>query len=236
MSCSIASRFSALLGVYATRTTYARLSSVRFYAAKKGKKARSAAVSIDHDIADGLVDLEKLKSNMASTVTRLQLEFRDKITVEIKPDILHQVKVESANGKEKFVLGDIAQIKLSKSMFVVDLSRSPELVPQAAEAIKTWNTDFEPIMSGHVISVSIPKVTQEYRENLVKMAKSTSEQYKQSIRKIRQKGMTDIRKNKKGKSEDDARMVEKMIQQLTDQFCGDTDLLLEEKTNELLRK
>lgn len=236
MNCSIASRFSATLSGCATRTTYLRITLVRSYAAKKGKKAKSAAVSLDHDLADGLVDLEKLKSNMTSTVTRLQLEFKDKITVKVKPDVLHKVKVESANGKEKFLLGEVAQIKLNNSMFVVDLSSLPELVPQAAEAIKTWNTNFEPTMSGHVISIPIPKVTQEYRENLVKLAKSTSEQYKQSIRKIRQKGMTDIRKNKKGKSEDDARMVEKMIQQLTDQFCGETDLLLEEKTNELLRK
>jgi len=55
------------------------------------------------------------------------------------------------------------------------------------------------------------RVTQEYRENLVKLAKSTCEQYKQSLRKIRQKGMSDIRKNKKGKSQDDAKMVEKMV-------------------------
>ena len=55
------------------------------------------------------------------------------------------------------------------------------------------------------------RVTQEYRENLVKVAKSTCEQYKQSLRKTRQKGMSDIRKNKKGKSQDDAKMVEKMV-------------------------
>ena len=55
------------------------------------------------------------------------------------------------------------------------------------------------------------RVTQEYRENLAKVAKSTCEQYKQSLRKTRQKGMSDIRKNKKGKSQDDAKMVEKMV-------------------------
>lgn len=55
------------------------------------------------------------------------------------------------------------------------------------------------------------RVTQEYRENLVKVAKSTCEQYKQSLRKTRQKGMSDIRKNKKGKSQDDAKTVEKMV-------------------------
>lgn len=57
-------------------------------------------------------------------------------------------------------------------------------------------------------------VTQEYRENLTKIAKATCEQSKQSIRKIRQKGMSDVKKNKKGRSDDDVKMVEKMVMML----------------------
>ena len=60
-----------------------------------------------------------------------------------------------------------------------------------------WNTFF--------------RLTQEYRENLTKMAKAACEQSKQSIRKVRQKGMSDVKKNKKGRSEDDIRTVEKMV-------------------------
>ncbi|KAL9975910.1 hypothetical protein ACROYT_G013129 [Oculina patagonica] len=236
MNSSVLSRISATLGVSTTRTTYARLTLARFYAAKKGKKAKSPTVSIDHDLADGLVDLEKLKTTMQSTVGSLQLEFKDKLSVKIQPNVLDKLKVQSQNGKEAFPLSQVAQIKLNNSMFVVDMSSSPELVSQAAQAIKGWNSNFEPTMDGHVISIPIPKVTQEYRENLIKAAKSTCEQYKQSLRRIRQKGMADIRKNKKGKSEDNAKMVEKMVHQLTDQFCNDTDILLEEKTKELLRK
>ena len=61
------------------------------------------------------------------------------------------------------------------------------------------------------IVLLILRVTQEYRENLAKMAKASCEQSKQSIRKIRQKGMSDVKKNKKGRSEDDVKTVEKMV-------------------------
>lgn len=169
-------------------------------------------------------------------MSKLQLDFRDKISTKIVPNALDKVKVESRDGKEKFILSQIAQIKLNNGMFIVDMSSSPELVSEAAKAIKSWSKNFEPIMDGHVISVAIPRVTQEYRENLTKVAKSTCEQAKQSIRKVRQKGMSDVKKNKNGRSEDDVKTVEKMIQQLTDQFCDDTEVLLEEKTKELLRK
>lgn len=236
MNSSVFSRFSATLSASTTRTTYTRLALARFYATKKGKKAKSPNVAIDHDLAEGLVDLEKLKASMQKTVDSLQLEFQDKLSVKIQPNVLDKLKVQSQNGKEMFPLSQVAEIKLNDSMFVIDLRDSPELVSQAAQAIKSWNTNLEPTLDGPLISIPIPKVTQEYRENLVKVAKSTCEQYKQSLRKTRQKGMSDIRKNKKGKSQDDAKTVEKMVEQLTDQFCNDTDILLEEKTKELLRK
>ncbi|XP_068697568.1 ribosome-recycling factor, mitochondrial-like [Montipora foliosa] len=241
MSVPVVSRFSAILCLGSTRTTYSRLAVARFYASKKvcfrmGKKAKLSTVSVDQDLADGLVDLKKLKTTMENTVSKLQLDFRDKISTKIQPNALDKIRLESQNGKDKFALSQVAQIKLNNGIFVVDMASSPELVSQAAKAIKSWSSNFEPTMDGHAISVPIPRVTQEYRENLVKTAKATCEQAKQSLRKIRQKGMSDVKKNKTGRSEDDVRSVEKMIQQLTDQFCGDTDVLLEEKTKELLRK
>lgn len=66
----------------------------------------------------------------------------------------------------------------------------------------TWNI---------VLLTCIVRVTQEYRENLTKIAKAACEQSKQSIRKVRQKGMSDVRKNKKGRSDDDVKTVEKMV-------------------------
>lgn len=238
MNSTVIARFSAILGVTTSRTTCARLTLARFYAAKRGRKSKSSSssVSIDHDLAEGLVDLEKLQSAMESAVGKLQLDFRDKISTKILPNALDKIKVESQNGKDKFILSQVAQIKLNNGMFVVDMNGSPELVSQAVKAIKSWSLNFEPTMDGHVISVPIPRVTQEYRENLTKIAKAACEQSKQSIRKVRQKGMSDVRKNKKGRSDDDVKTVEKMIQQLTDQFCEDTEVLLEEKTKELLRK
>lgn len=59
-----------------------------------GKKAKSSTISIDHDLADGLVDLEKLKTNMESAVSKLQLDFRDKVSTKILPSkSWHMLKV-----------------------------------------------------------------------------------------------------------------------------------------------
>ena len=51
----------------------------------------------------------------------------------------------------------------------------------------------------------------EVRENLVKSAKAVCEEAKVGIRRARQKGMNDVRKQKKAMSQDDARMVENYV-------------------------
>lgn len=55
-----------------------------FHSGRKSKSS-SSSVSIDHDLAEGLVDLEKLQSAMESAVGKLQLDFRDKISTKILP-------------------------------------------------------------------------------------------------------------------------------------------------------
>lgn len=55
------------------------------YHSGRKSKSSSSSVSIDHDLAEGLVDLEKLQSAMESAVGKLQLDFRDKISTKILP-------------------------------------------------------------------------------------------------------------------------------------------------------
>ena len=54
----------------------------------------------------------------------------------------------------------------------------------------------------------------EVRQDLVKSAKSLSEEAKVGIRKVRQKGMNDIRKQRKEISQDDARMLENHVRNI----------------------
>ena len=42
-------------------------------------------------------------------------------------DALDKIKVESQNGKDKFILSQVAQIKLNNGLFVVDMNGSPEV-------------------------------------------------------------------------------------------------------------
>ena len=58
---------------------------------------------------------------------------------------------------------------------------------------------------------SAARLTMEVRESLVKSAKAVCEEAKIGIRRVRQKGMNDVRKQKKTMSQDDVRMVENYV-------------------------
>ena len=50
-----------------------------------GKKKSPSRVVYDYDVADGLVDLDKLSSNMQNTLDRLKQDYMTKVTVRILP-------------------------------------------------------------------------------------------------------------------------------------------------------
>ncbi|XP_020912083.1 ribosome-recycling factor, mitochondrial [Exaiptasia diaphana] len=233
---SVAFRLYNSIAVNTTRTTFLRHTISRLYSSKKGKSRKKGGnIVYDPEMADGLVDFEKIRANMESAVMKLQQDFTTKYNVEMKSDSLDKVRVSTIEGKVP--LSELAVINRKQdNMYVIDMSLSPDVTKAALQAIKESSINLEPVVAGDCITVPIPKVTQEYRQNLVKSAKQACEQSKQNIRKVRQKAMSDIRKNKKGRAEDDIKLVEKMVQQLTDEHTSDTDLLIEAKTKELLRK
>lgn len=219
----------------AIRDICGRLTFTRFYAAKKGKKKKNAQVAFDPDLAEEFVDLQKLRSNMQSSLEKLRQDYINKITLQIRPNSFDHIRVEKDN--QKVPLGQIAEISLKNDqMVVVDMSNSPMLTRAAAQAIKDMGMNYEPVVEGQMVTFTLPKMTQDYRENLAKLAKLFCENSKQGIRRVRQKGLSDVRKNKQGKSEDGVRLVEKMIQQLTEEFSESADVLLDAKTKELMRR
>ncbi|TMS08193.1 Ribosome-recycling factor, mitochondrial [Larimichthys crocea] len=78
------------------------------------------------------------------------------------------------------------------------------------------------------------KVTREHRENLAKLAKQFSNKAKDSLRRVRSNSIAEVKKMKEGHSEDIIRLVEKQIQQLSDNIAVDIDKQLAAKTKELL--
>ena len=82
----------------------------------------------------------------------------------------------------------------------------------------------------------IPELNEERRRELTKVAAQYAESARISIRNVRRDGMDQIKKAKSsGMSEDDQKLWESEVQNLTDRFISQVDNGLETKQIEIMQ-
>ena len=90
---------------------------------------------------------------------------------------------------------------------------------QAIEkAVMIADLGVQPTNDGNVVRISIPALTEERRKNIVKEIRKVAEDAKIGVRNVRRDCNELIKKNEKSKelSEDDAKRLQKLIQDQTD--------------------
>ena len=93
-----------------------------------------------------------------------------------------------------------------------------------------------PSNDGKLISLAIPRLSEERRQDLVKVVGRRVEESKVAIRNIRRDANAHVKELLKEKeiSEDDERKAEQSIQELTDLAVKKVDEIVAEKEQELL--
>ncbi|UII28826.1 ribosome recycling factor [Fulvivirga maritima] len=109
------------------------------------------------------------------------------------------------------------------------------VIPEIEKAIINSDLGLNPQNDGEQVIISIPQLTEERRQNLVKQAKGEGEQGKISIRNVRKETNDNLKKlQKDGASEDEIKRAEDKVQALTDDFTKKIDELLEKKEKEIM--
>ena len=103
-------------------------------------------------------------------------------------------------------------------------------------AIKKSELGLNPQIDGQLIRLPIPDLSEERRNEIKKIIKSTGEKCKVSIRNIRREANDELKKLLKSKdvSEDDEKKFEKIIQKTTDQHIKLIDEKVISKENEIM--
>ncbi|XP_020649104.3 ribosome-recycling factor, mitochondrial isoform X1 [Pogona vitticeps] len=201
----------------------------------KAKGKGQARVNINISLVEDIINLEEVNEDMQAVVTDLQEEFNKTLNIRTSPGAFHHITVVTSSGK--FPLNELAQITLkSPQLMLVNMSNFPESTAAAVKAIQESGMNLNPEADGAIIRVPVPKVTREHRENLVVVAKQVTNKAKEALRKIRTRAVNQTRKAKgtASVSEDTLKLIEKQIQQMTDDVTAELEKLLAAKTKELL--
>jgi len=104
------------------------------------------------------------------------------------------------------------------------------------KAIQKANIGMNPSIQGKNIRIFFPELSQERRQEFVKMVRSMAENARVAVRHIRRDAMDGLKKQKSaGKiPEDDERHGEKELQKLHDQYIAKIDAHLAHKEKEIM--
>lgn len=103
------------------------------------------------------------------------------------------------------------------------------------KAIMKSDLGLMPSNDGVVIRITMPIMTEQRRQELVKLLKKTGEEAKVNIRNIRRDANDEIKKlEKNGASEDEARRMQDDVQKVTDKYIAEVDKALQAKEKEMM--
>ncbi len=108
---------------------------------------------------------------------------------------------------------------------------------QAIEkAIQKANLGLSPVVQGKIIRISFPELSQERRQEFVKIIKKMSEDGRVAIRHVRRDALELLKKAKTsgGVGEEEIESAEKEIQKLTDQYIAKIDAHVVHKEKEIM--
>jgi len=93
------------------------------------------------------------------------------------------------------------------------------------------------MVDGQVLRISVPKLSEERRRDLVKLAKKYGEDKKVAVRNSRRDVLDDFKRREKelGASKDDAHSFSDIIQKLTDEYVKKIDDVVLVKDKELMK-
>jgi ribosome recycling factor len=98
------------------------------------------------------------------------------------------------------------------------------------------NLGLTPAIQGKLIRLFFPELSQERRQEFVKIVKKMAEDARVAVRHVRRDTMEQLKKHghDSGVTEDEVKQAEKELQKLTDDYIGKIDQHLAHKEKEIM--
>jgi len=177
---------------------------------------------------------EDLKKRMASAVDAFVKELLGLRTGRASPALLDPIMVEAYGAMTP--LHQISHINVPEARQLTVQVWDGGLVKAVEKAIRESSLGVNPSVDGNLIRISLPDLTQERRQEIVKLAAKYAENGRIAVRGVRRDGMEHLKKLEKDKlaSEDQARHLGEEVQEMTDEFIKKIDVTLASKEKEIL--
>lgn len=133
-------------------------------------------------------------------------------------------------------LNQVASLNVADPRLITVKPWERSLIPEIEKAIRAGQLGLNPSSDGEIVRLPMPALTQERRQDLVKLVKKMAEEAKVALRAARRDANEMLKGFLKdgGITEDDERNGLKKVQETTDKAVTKVDEILAKKEGEIL--
>jgi len=166
--------------------------------------------------------LSEVSTKMDRAVDAFKRDLTQLRTGRATPALVENIDVDYYGSMTP--LKQIASISAPDARAIMIQPWDTAAMREIEKSLQTSDMGFNPSNDGTTITVPIPPLTQERRQEMVKLLKGKVEDGKISVRNVRRDGLESLRKLEKEKliSQDDGRRAQDQLQKTTD---GHTKLI-----------
>jgi ribosome recycling factor len=178
--------------------------------------------------------LLEAEEKMEKTEQVVQHEFSGVRTGKASPALVENIMVEVYGSHMR--IRELAGITTPEPRMIMIQPWDMNSVHPIEKAIQKSSLGINPSIQGKFIRLVLPELSQERRQEFVKVIRKMAEDGRVAVRHVRRDAMESLKKEKAaGKiPEDDEKHAEKELQKLTDGFIAKIDQHLAHKEKEIM--
>lgn len=176
----------------------------------------------------------QIKQQMSQAVTLLEEDLRSLRPGRASADLVGTLPVAAYGGTQP--LQQMAGISANEQGQLIIAPWDKALTGAAETAIRDSQLGFSVINEGHQLRLSLPPLSQERRQEFVKLASQKGEAARIKLRQIRADALQQATREKAAGTvrEDELNRLTKELNELIDEFNGKVKTIVEAKEKDLL--
>ena len=178
--------------------------------------------------------LKSIEDKMKNSVKMFREDLATIRTGHASPGLVEHIKVDYAGVPTP--LNHVAGISAPEAGLLVIQPWDKNTIGTIEKAILKSDLGLNPSNDGNIIRIGIPPLSEERRQELIKIVHKRVEERRVVVRNLRHEALNELKKLEKDKdiSQDEYHRAQEQLQKLTDNHVIDIEELGKEKEKELM--
>jgi ribosome recycling factor len=185
-------------------------------------------------MSDKELDIDDLQRRMDGALEALRKEFSGLRTGRASASLLEPIMVDAYGATVP--INQVGNINVPEPRMISVQVWDKSNVKAVEKAIRNSNLGLNPAVDGQLLRIPLPELSEERRQELVKVAHRYAEQARIAIRNVRRDGMDQLKKLEKDGhiSQDEHKVWSDEVQAMTDKHIELVADLLQHKEKDIV--